>query len=214
MAKESRWCQPLSTWKKYFSRWVTKLEPKDLLETKIFFDFRCAYGDKELVRQLSDNLNNLLPNNPRFFVLLAMDVLQFEPPLGMFGNFIMESTGGYEDTISIKAVMVRIVDFARIYALKHGITEQGTFARLQALLDKGILTVQSHQEMTQAYGYMMRLRIEHQVKLREEGYEADNFIRPNELSAIDQKMLKEIFSQIKHFQMRLSGDFTGASDRL
>ena len=209
MAQEKRWCQPLTTWKKYFSTWARELEPKDLLETKIFLDFRCGFGDSTLINELWENFSASLSDNPRFFVLLAMDVLQFEPPIGMFGNFILESSPNNEEALNIKAVMVRIVDFARIYALRHGIKKRSTFERLRKLKELGVLTQQSYQEVTQAYGYLMRLRLQHQINLRENGKSPDNFIRPSNFSAIDQKMLKEIFSQIKHFQMRLSGDFTG-----
>lgn len=209
MAQEERWCQPLSVWKKYFSTWVKELEPKDLLETKIFLDFRCAYGESRLVKDLWESFSASLPDNPRFFVLLALDVVQFEPPIGMFGNFILESSPNNEEALNIKAVMVRIVDFARIYALKYGISKRGTFDRLRTLQKLGVLTKQSCHELTQAYGHLMRLRIQHQIRLKEYGKKPDNFIRPGDFSAIDQKMLKEIFSQIKHFQMRLSGDFTG-----
>ncbi|OGK04766.1 MAG: hypothetical protein A2W80_14915 [Candidatus Riflebacteria bacterium GWC2_50_8] len=214
MAKTARWCQPLATWKQYFSHWATKLEPQDLMEAKIFFDMRCAFGETKLVNDLWEGFTATLPENPRFFVLLALDVLQFQPPLGLFGNFILESNAGKEDTLNIKAAMVRIVDFARIYALKHGIKARGTFERLRELMELGILTKRSNQELTEAYGFLMRLRIQHQVSLREEGSVPDNFIRPSELTDLEQKMLKETFSQVKHFQMRLSGDFTGLAGQV
>ncbi|MBU1106667.1 MAG: cache domain-containing protein [Candidatus Riflebacteria bacterium] len=214
MAKTPKWCQPLSTWKQYFLKWATKLEPQDLMEAKIFFDLRCAFGETKLVNDLWESFTATLPENPRFFVLLALDVLQFQPPIGLFGNFLLESNAGKEDTLNIKAAMVRIVDFARIYALKHGIRARGTFDRLRELMDMGILTKRSNQELTEAYGFLMRMRIQHQVNMREEGSAPDNFIRPYELSDLDQKMLKETFAQIKNFQMRLSGDFTGLAGQV
>ena len=38
---------------------------------------------------------------------------------------------------------------------------------------------------------------------------ADNYINPNNLTQIDQKTLKNIFSQILSIQKKLSYDFTG-----
>ena len=40
MAKNPKWCQPISIWKKYFKDWVYKAGPEALLQTSIFFDFR------------------------------------------------------------------------------------------------------------------------------------------------------------------------------
>lgn len=211
MAREKRWCQPLSIWKGYFSRWVKETEPQDLLETKIFFDFRAAFGDVSLAQELNQYLSRLLPDNPRFFLMLAHDVLRFEPPIGLFGNFILESTPDQKNTLNIKSVMVRIVDFTRIYALKNKINVRESSARLSALLKAGIITPQGYQELTQAYSFLMHLRIEHQVQQLRQGEQPDNHIRPDKLTYIEQKMLKEIFSQIKHFQRRLSGDFTGST---
>ncbi len=45
MAMNPKWCQPLSTWKKYFSSWVAEADPQDLMEVGIFFDFNCRYGE-------------------------------------------------------------------------------------------------------------------------------------------------------------------------
>ena len=45
MAQNPQWCQPLTVWKRYFSEWIHAARAEDLLNTKIFFDFRCAFGD-------------------------------------------------------------------------------------------------------------------------------------------------------------------------
>ncbi len=233
MAKNSRWCQPLSVWKKYFADWIEKSEAEDLLKTKIFFDFRAARGKKELVDQLRDSLWSRLSSNSRFFFLLARDVLRYEPPVGLFGNFVSTAGQNYEAAgagagveikklsaaaagagIDIKAVMTFIVDFARIYSLNSAVAETNSISRLAALCEKGVLKNSSYEEMAQAYSYLMHLRLENQVKKYRETGSADNNIDPYSLTSIDQKMLKEVFSQIKYFQVRLSYDFTGMSERI
>ncbi|MDZ7624231.1 MAG: DUF294 nucleotidyltransferase-like domain-containing protein [Ignavibacteriaceae bacterium] len=56
MAKNNKWCQPYSTWKRYFTDWVTTSNPQDLLDIKIFFDLRYVYGDEELSIQLQNHI--------------------------------------------------------------------------------------------------------------------------------------------------------------
>ena len=45
MAKNPKWCQPLSQWKTYFNTWIRTSNPENLLYSSIFFDFRGTYGD-------------------------------------------------------------------------------------------------------------------------------------------------------------------------
>lgn len=208
MATNPRWCQPLSVWKGYFAEWIVKAEAEDLLKTKIFFDFRGAWGRKELAAELRASLRENLDATRRFFFLLARDVLRFEPPIGLFGNFT-PGAGAAGPDIDIKSVMTFIVDFARIYSLNSGLPETNTVERLAALQERGTLKEASYDELVQAYSYLMQLRLASQVKKYSETGAADNNIDPYSLTSIDQKMLKEIFAQIKHFQVRLSYDFTG-----
>ena len=52
MARNPKWCQPLMKWKKNFSKWIHAAEGEDLLQARIFFDFRTGYGDGALVNSL------------------------------------------------------------------------------------------------------------------------------------------------------------------
>ena len=131
------------------------------------------------------------------------------PPIGVFGNFIVENKRHKTDVLDIKSVMNLVVDFARIYALKHGLKERNTHERLKALREAGIFSDQSYYELKIALSYLMRIRLDKQAVSIDQGLSPDNFVSPDLLTSIDQKILKEIFVQIKNFQVRLSYDFTG-----
>ncbi|MCP4716767.1 MAG: hypothetical protein GY868_16720, partial [Deltaproteobacteria bacterium] len=129
---------------------------------------------------------------------------------GFFGNFVVESVGNQGQAFDIKSAMMPIVDWARIYALQHGLDVTNTLERLRLLHEQGHLARQNYDEMVQAYTYLMKIRLRTQAASMEQGdNEPDNYIRPSSLTFIEQKLLKEIFSQIKHFQSKLSYDFTG-----
>jgi PAS domain S-box-containing protein len=209
MAKNVKWCQPLSVWKKYFTTWVTAGTAEDLLQTKIMFDFRCAYGERDYSDQLRNHLHELIAKTPRFFQLLARNVLLISPPLGFFGNFVTVPVGDSGKGFDIKSSMIPIVDYARIYALQHKMEETNTLDRLNELYSRNILSKQNYQEMIQAYSYLMQIRLRTQSEALSEGRTPNNYIRPQDLSFIEQRLLKEIFSQTKNFQVRLSYDFTG-----
>ncbi|PKL17341.1 MAG: hypothetical protein CVV49_11700 [Spirochaetae bacterium HGW-Spirochaetae-5] len=210
MAMNPEYCQPISVWKQYFSKWVFSATGEDLLRAKIFFDFRNGYGDEIIEHDLREHLNSIVPDNSRFFQLLARNILIMAPPIGRFGNFIVESSGEHRGSFDIKASMMPIIDFARIYALKNRIKTANTMMRLAALNEMKVLTDLNYQEMIQAYTYLMQIRLRIQAEaVSRQKKNPDNYVCPKNLTSIEQKLLKEIFSQTKNFQVRLSYDFTG-----
>jgi len=211
MAMNPRWCQPFSVWQDYFKQWISTSEPTDLLETKIFFDFRGVYGDLKIVEELRNRLHQLVVNKPMFLYHLVNNCLQFKPPLGLFKNIVVESTGEHREKFSIKKAMTPIVDLARIYALKHGINETSTFGRLAKLEAGGHLPSASYRELKTVYQHLLEQRFKHQILALEEGAVPDNHINPKSLTEMEQAILREAMSQISSFQTKMSFDHTGSA---
>ena len=210
MAMNPKWCQPLSTWKKYYSSWIHAAEPENLLQASIFFDFSLGYGNKDYIDSLHQHLFDSLEGWPGFFRHLTENAMYFTPPLGFFFNFLVESKGKHRDAFDIKSAMMPIVDFARIYALKNKMEETNTLERLRQLNIKKVLYRQGYEELEKAYSFLLQLRLARQItSIIDEKAEPDNYIKPKELTRIEQKMLKEIFIRIEKFQSKLSFDFMG-----
>lgn len=210
MAQNPQWCQPIGVWKRYFRDWIFQSSAEDLLRIKIFFDFRCAYGDRVFETQLREFIDEIAPDNPRFFQLLVRNVLPMTPPIGLFGQFVVESVTDRGKVFDIKSAMMPIVDYARIYAIRYKIKATNTPERLKELQKMGVLSLKNYQEMIQAYSYLMQIRLRIQAEaLWISGRNPDNYISPSSLSYIERRLLKEIFTQTKHFMAKLSYDFTG-----
>lgn len=212
MAKNPKWCQPLSVWKKYFSTWIYTVEPEALLQSSIFFDFRGGYGDMTIIDELREHLFTSFTARPNFFRYLGENALYPRPPLGFFRNFVVESKGEHRDSFDMKGPMTTIVNFARVYALNNQIEETNTQERLYQLFLKKVLSWEDYHELEQAYSFLMQLRFVRQVTaVIKENAEPDNYINPNKLSRLEQTMLKEIFKRIEKFQAKLSFDFIGVA---
>ncbi len=209
MARNPKWCQPLSQWQTYFWDWIHKVEPADLLHSSIFFDFRLGYGDKRLIQDLRNYLFKTLSNWKGFFRHFAENALYFKPPLDFFGSLVLKTQGNKKNTLDIKQPMQLLVDFARVYALKYGIEDTNTLDRLEKLRQLGVLEQQDHDELVHAYSYMMLIRLSHQAEILagEEGV-ADNLIQPKRLTYIDRQSLKEAFKRIKTAQGKMRMDLT------
>lgn len=210
MAKNPKWCQPLSKWKEYFSHWTCNAGAEDLLWASIFFDFRWGYGNKSFVDHLREHLFESIKRAPGFFRNLVKNSQQHKPPLGFFRNFVVESKGEHRDAFNIKNAMTPIVDFARVYALKHEIGDTNTLERLDQLRNKNVQTQQEYEETEKAYSFLIQLRYVKQLTaIMNENKEPDNYIKPKELTRIEQKMLKEIFERIGYLQKKMKIMFRG-----
>ena len=210
MAKNPKWCQPLSQWKSYFSGWIHAAGAEDLLQATIFFDFRRGYGDTGLINSLREFLFETLDGWSGFFTPFSENALRLRPPIGFFRNFLVATKGKHKDTFDIKSAMTPIVDFARIYALKNRIAETNTLERLEQLRIKQVLKQPQYEELEKAYSFLLQIRFVRQVTaIMDEKAKPDNYINPKKLTRIEQKMLKEIFTRVETFQTRLEVDFIG-----
>lgn len=209
MAKNPKWCQPVSIWKKYFKEWIYNASSKALLQISIFFDFRFGYGDISLVNELRENLFAVLGNGKGFFKYMAANTTHFRLPIGFFGNFIVESKGKFKNTFDIKKPMMLVVDFARIYALQNKISATNTMERLELIYKKNVISESDYNDISLSYSYMMNLRFINQIHaIINEGEEPNNYINPKKLSKIEQHTLKEIFKKIEA-RVKLQQDFFG-----
>lgn len=198
MAKSSRWCQPLSVWEKYFSDWVTTANPQDLLDIKIFFDFRLVYGEPSLTEKLRDHIDNIISGNNPFFVYLTQNALKIKPPIGLLKS---------AEVFDIKLALLPIVDLIRIYSLKNKIRSTNTIERLNQLHEKNIFSKTGYHSLIQAYNFLMQVRFRHQTRLLSEMQPLNNNINPKHLTDLEQTIFLKILAQISDFQSKLSFDF-------
>jgi len=208
MAKNPSWCQPLSRWKVYYRRWLESDDPDGMLKAGIFFDFRLGYGSQDLVDELRAALFDKLAEWPGMLRQMARNTLHYRPPLGLFGNFVLQDKKEGRKGLDIKSAMRLVVDFGRIYALQAGMVETNTVKRLQALHQQGRLEQSELDDLVHAYEFLMHLRLKHQsARMEEAGGEPDNLLQPERLTTIDQQTLKEAFKQIRIVHARLRMDF-------
>lgn len=202
MARNPKWCRNLAAWKGYFTRWVNTPDPMAVMHTTIFFDFRHAYGDARMAEELRAHLNTILQKRSDvFFYHLAQNTIGNAIPLGLFGRFKYPSGVG----LDMKKAMLPAVNYARIFALKKGISETNTIRRLRLISESGELSKEDTGILIRHYNALMKVRLDHQIlRIIDRNRTADNFIIPESYSAETQAFLKEAFKKMKDLQSRLS----------
>ena len=211
MAQNPKWTHSLSHWKKNYVSWMNESLPETVMQVSTFFDCRYLYGNENIIKELEVFLGEQLVNPmDRLFHFMAKNALQYEPPLTLFFKNIRTFKVDKKEVFDIKKAMTPIVDLVRVYALKDSIFEPNTGERLKALKDRNIFTEKEVTELLQSYYYLMGLRLKTQSQqIIQDHKEPDNYIMPDQLSKIDQLMLKEIFKTIENFQLRIRMQFTG-----
>ncbi|MEM6817479.1 MAG: DUF294 nucleotidyltransferase-like domain-containing protein [Pseudomonadota bacterium] len=208
MASNPKWRQPLSQWRKYFREWITVPEQKALMHANIFFDLKSVAGDSRLVDSLKSSIRDMAKENEIFLALMAKNAMTFQPPLGLFRQFVVERSGEHRDTLDIKLRgIMPIVEIARIRSLAAGEMRIGTRNRLKAAAAAGELSSVDAANLRDALDFIERLRLEHQSQQMARGEKPDNHLAPNRLSALNRQNLKAAFAQVRTSQAALLNRF-------
>ena len=189
MAMNPQWIKPLAEWKALFREWMSSPQLDEILKIQIFFDFRSVYGEAGLADELRRGILEEAPGNPVFLWNLAQ---------GCINDKIRTVPEG--DIFDVKHAIRPVVNYARLKALSHGISETGTLSRLHRLYEQGILNSNQHRSASQIFEYLSQIRLRHQYHLQENGYPPDNSIVLSELSEIDRDSLHRLIGQTRTLQ--------------
>jgi CBS domain-containing protein len=217
MASNPRWCRSLPEWMAGFDTWIRTSEPQEIISLSIFFDFRSVYGDADLAVELRRAIHDALADQPAFFHHFAQNAMTFKPPFRLVGNIYLG--GGateHAGEINLKDAMMPMVTFARLYALRHHLSQTHTLERVEALSERSVVLPASRDEFVAAYDFLMQLRLQNQATLAagntggaSHTAHPGNVIHPSQLGYIQRELLKQAFAQIAAVQKKASYDFLG-----
>ena len=201
MAMTDRWRQPRRVWADYFRRWVDTPEPMALMLTCVFFDVRVVAGRKDLLEGLRTDVLKRTRGNSLFLAHMVGNALSRQPPLGLFGGLNTIRSGEHKGTVDLKhSGIVPVVDLARVYALAAGYDAVNTHDRLAQAADSGEISPQGVRDLRDALEFLSTIRIRHQARQMAAGHDADNYLRPDELSNFERGQLKDAFGVVKALQ--------------
>lgn len=204
MATNPQWRQPWSVWHGYFSTWIDSPQPKALMYASIFFDLRCLHGDASLLERLQQEILRKTQVQTLFQAFMAGNALSHKPPLGFFRGFVLDKDS--QDNSAEKGMdmkkrgVVPVIDMARLYALAGGIPAINTWERLEALGKTGMLTQAAVEDLRDAFEFISMTRLRHQAKQIENGHQPNNYVPPEELSALERRHLKDAFEVVSTLQ--------------
>lgn len=195
-------------WRGTHQEWMRRLHdlfvnpvPEKILRFSIIFDRRVLWGNQNMESDFQKAFEEGVQEHPGFIARLGKIASEKKPPIGIFGNFIVEKSGEHKNELDVKLrAVLPIVESVRVLCLVHGITKTNTFERLEELKNKGALPEDLANEVYFAYDFILKLRLKNHIRLINEGKQPHNYINPNRLENIERKLLKECFAAIYKIQ--------------
>jgi signal-transduction protein with cAMP-binding, CBS, and nucleotidyltransferase domain/PAS domain-containing protein len=207
MAGNPRWNQPLSTWKKYFREWIFTPEPQNVLESVIFFDNRCIFGESRLLEELRQYIHAEIQQSPPFLNQLAMTTVNYKLPVGLFGKIQTESKEDHSQRFHIKNAIRLYVSIIRLYAMKHSLNETNTLERLEKLFSLGHISKSFYDEIKYCYKYLVQVQIKQQSEQYRHGMTMSNYIDLSILTPTELSNLTNVLNSISVLQSKVKYDF-------
>ncbi len=198
MASNPEWCKSLTEWKTQFKDWILKPDEKAILLSSIFFDYNRAFGNKELVDDLTDTIYSTLGQTDLFYKFLGRDAVKSPSPLGFFKQFLVEQNGDQKELFNIKhRALMPLIDAARLLILSKQIKGvNNTYERFEKLAE----LEPNNKELYESCSYAFKALSKFKTK---QGLLRDNsgkFIDLETLTKEEKLKLRRCFKPIQKIQ--------------
>ena len=204
------WRKTISQWRAQTSMWVRKRSPFAIRFADIFFDFGWVYGERDLVATLRDHITEITRKAHPFLQQLYADDSEAGVALGWFGRFKTDNEHpDHRGEINMKhSGTMPLVQGIRLLALRDGIPETSTLARIGRLHAGNTLTNDEADYLVGAFRHITNLLLRRQIADQKAGNKVGNYVNPSNLTERERDMLVDSFKAIQEFHHRLKADFT------
>ena len=211
MAINPVWRKTRSQWRAQVTRWVRRRSEVALLLADILFDFRSVYGEERFAEELRDAIAMLCRDNRAFLQEMLGIQADHRAGLGWFNRLQTEKHDpAHKGKVNLKlAGTLPLAEAVRLLALRAGIPETGTLARIEALCASGEIDADQQDRLRAAFDHITGLQLRQQIADYQAGQPVSNFVDPAGLTARETELLKDAFRAINEFRVRVRADLTG-----
>ncbi len=211
MATNPLWRKTATQWRDQIWLWGERRSPVAVLFADIFMDFAPAWGDAEAADTLRAEIGRMLARYPALLRAMAEDETRRGVALGLFGTLKIESDAAHPGRTDLKQHgTLPLVGATRLYALRAGLCETGTVARLSALAALGTIDRDDAEALTKAFETVTFVLLRQQLADFHAGQPVGNHVDPNGLTRLERERLVEALKAIDRLRKRARADFTGA----
>ena len=192
MASNPEWRMDPESWRSAVRSWIARSKPKDILNCDIFFDALAVHGETDLAEDLRNEAFEVAGSARTFLHLLSTNARDFEEASGWFGRLKLK-----DGRIDLKMTgLMPLFSAARVTALRHGIRERSTPARLSAALEHGVASERTVANLIDAHGILLDQILRQQLRDIAAGIALSNSVAPNDLDGSELQQLKWALEQV------------------
>lgn len=191
MASNRQWSHSISTWQRILTRWISTPTLKNMVKFGMFQDMRVIHGNLSLEKKLREHIVTTVSHHPLFFAYMAHNIVQFSPPLGLFGRIKLEPNGEHKGAFDLKkGGIFALTQGVSLLALKYGSMGGTTWEKLGRLRQDSQISKDDLDSTEEAFSLLVRLRLLIQLNDLEAGREPGNHCHPNLLGNREQEQLR------------------------
>jgi CBS domain-containing protein len=197
MVRNPLWSKPLRAWCGDVRSWVLAPDEQALMNVAIFYDAAPVIGDAGLLERAKQHLFDLLAGNDAFHARFARAIDLFDTPLGFFATFVTEK-GLHKDQLDLKkGGIFPLMHGVRALALQQRLIETNTIQRIRRLQALGVFDKVFAEQLAEAFGFLLGLRLTARLEKARLHQPMDNFISPDQVSKLERDLLKDSLQIVK-----------------
>jgi CBS domain-containing protein len=167
------------------------------MNVAIFYDAAPVIGDAGLLERAKQHLFDLLAGNDAFHARFARAIDLFDTPLGFFATFVTEK-GLHKDQLDLKkGGIFPLMHGVRALALQQRLIETNTIQRIRRLQALGVFDKVFAEQLAEAFGFLLGLRLTARLEKARLHQPMDNFISPDQVSKLERDLLKDSLQIVK-----------------
>ncbi|BDG73641.1 DUF294 nucleotidyltransferase-like domain-containing protein [Roseomonas fluvialis] len=209
MALNPLWRKTLPQWCRQFDHWARRRSGAALLFSDIAFDFRAVAGDAAPAAALRAHLSRLLSASPALLAAMAAQNQGLTVGLTLWGGFTDDEPGpGTRTDLKLHGLMP-LVAAARLLALRDGIAETGTIARIDALARHGAIAAREAAALADAFDRLVDTVLRQQLSDHAAGLQPGSLVDTGALPKPARTALRDALRAVRSFSRGVFGSFTG-----
>ena len=205
MASNPDWCHSISEWKTLIAQWIGNPTSEHTVYFGVFQDLRVLYGELFFEEELRTHISDCTRHNPIFFPGMALNIIRFKPPIGMFGRLRVATRGAARGTLDLKkGGIFTLTRGIGLLALEAGIMGGTTWDKLEQLQNRNIFSDHDLETLKEAFTFLIKLRLEMQLTAIASGKEPSDLIDPLLLPDRARDLLRTAFQGVTLLNSLLS----------
>ncbi|WHY63174.1 DUF294 nucleotidyltransferase-like domain-containing protein [Cytobacillus firmus] len=194
MSSNPLWCKSLSEWKEQIHAWMQEESLQTIRNLHIFYDSRVLAGEEEYIAELKSFIHVNLQKSPHLLTRMVETSMHMKKSVGPFGQLLAEEKGSHQGELDLKyAAFIPYVNAVRILAVKEGILDTSTIARMNKIMN--INGYGGLGKYRNNFAVLLKWRL--QSYRQTDAYDDTHYIQLKTLSLSERNRLKDILKDAK-----------------